>query len=257
MSVRPTVLSIAGFDPSAGAGVLADIKTFENIGVYGLGVTTAITYQNDVSFDALDWLETDQIIKQIEILSKRFSFEFVKVGLVRSLDQLQEIVNYLKSINTNCKIIWDPILKATAGFEFHNKIDSVIFKEVCSQLFLITPNLKEAEIIFSDKKPAAHCKRFSSICNVFLKSVHVSKANSIDVLYSDNKEIEYTSSRLLNAQKHGSGCVLSSAITAYLVKGYDLNNACVQAKEYINQFLKSNDTLLGYHSGILKEKVYA
>jgi hydroxymethylpyrimidine/phosphomethylpyrimidine kinase len=77
---RKYTLSIAGFDPSAGAGILADIKTFEQCGVYGLGVCTAVTIQNDVEFEKVDWLSAESILSQIKILLKRFKVEVEKIG---------------------------------------------------------------------------------------------------------------------------------------------------------------------------------
>src|ERR1035437_5718713 len=94
---RPFVLSIAGFDPSAGAGVLADVKTFEACGAYGMGVVSALTYQNDVSFEKVEWLELSQIIEQIKVLQKRFQFDFIKIGLIENLEVLNGLISYLKS----------------------------------------------------------------------------------------------------------------------------------------------------------------
>src|SRR6478609_9522229 len=101
------LLSIAGFDPSGGAGILADIKTFEGNKVHGLGVCTSITYQNDKEFDGLNWLDKDQIKNQIDVLAKRFRFDWIKIGLIENLSMLNKLVDYLLHINPNAKIIWD------------------------------------------------------------------------------------------------------------------------------------------------------
>src|ERR1035437_1980671 len=120
---RPCVLSIAGFDPSGGAGVLADIKTFEQHKVLGMGVVTGLTFQNDSEFDGVKWVEIDDILKQIEILPKKFKFEFVKIGMIKDVQTLETIISNLKSKIQNPKLIWDPILKASAGFEIHKNLD--------------------------------------------------------------------------------------------------------------------------------------
>ena len=83
--LRPYALSIAGFDPSAGAGLLADVKTLEASGVYGLGVCTALTVQNDVAFERVNWVSAADIRDQIRILLVRFRVDFIKIGLVESL----------------------------------------------------------------------------------------------------------------------------------------------------------------------------
>src|SRR4051812_8564103 len=90
-------LSIAGFDPSAGAGVLADVKTFEGNGVYGLGVVSALTWQNDKEFDKVEWIEVSKITSQIEVLLRRFDIKYVKIGLIENLMVLQEVVTFLKT----------------------------------------------------------------------------------------------------------------------------------------------------------------
>src|ERR1700757_2780075 len=120
---RKYVLSIAGFDPSGGAGILADIKTFEGNKVYGLGVISANTFQNDKEFKKVDWIPVEKIIEQIDILKTRFEFEYVKIGLIENLEVLNVIISHLTSHIPHLNIIWDPILKASAGYEFHKEVD--------------------------------------------------------------------------------------------------------------------------------------
>ncbi len=91
-----TVLSVAGFDPSAGAGVLSDIKTFEQHGVQGFGVNTALTYQNDCEFDGMDWCSEKQIVQQIEVVQRRFQINFAKIGLIENLPVLKASIVQLK-----------------------------------------------------------------------------------------------------------------------------------------------------------------
>src|SRR5580704_15712920 len=93
---RSYVLSIAGFDPSAGAGLLADIKTFESNGVYGFGVVSGLTWQNDVEFGKVEWIDSYKIIQQISVLLRRFAIRFIKIGIVENMHVLQEIVCFLK-----------------------------------------------------------------------------------------------------------------------------------------------------------------
>ena len=240
---RPFVLSIAGFDPSGGAGILADIKTMEAIGVSGLGVCTSITYQNDKTFKAVDWLTIDQIASQIEVLFEKYSINVVKIGLIKDLKTLAEIIDFLKKKNSNVKIIWDPILKASAGFEFHASIDKIILEEVLNNIYLITPNIPELEKLEIDPKKI--------LCSCLLKGGH-SEKNANDILYSPGNIFTIQGEQLKNADKHGSGCVLSSAIASYLAKEFSLKEACIQAKNYTREFLKSSETLLGIHKPILE-----
>ena len=115
-SNRPTVLSIAGFDPSGGAGILADIKTFEFCDSYGMGVVSSITYQNDIAFEGVEWLNSEQIMNQFKVLKKRFDFEYIKIGLIESLEVLNQLIDKLIKESPSVKIIWDPILRASATF---------------------------------------------------------------------------------------------------------------------------------------------
>ena len=114
------VMSIAGFDQSSGAGVTADIKTFESCRVYGLGVSSAITFQNQNEYLGTKWMTPGEIIRQCEVLFREFSPSFVKIGLIESFDALDRIVTYLTTALPKVKIIWDPILRASAGFQFHD-----------------------------------------------------------------------------------------------------------------------------------------
>ncbi len=245
---RPYALSIAGFDPSGGAGILADIKTFESNKVYGLGVISANTFQNDTEFKNADWVSVEKIIEQIAILRKRFEFEYVKIGLIENLEVLNTIISYLNSSIYNPKIIWDPILKASAGFEFHNGLDRNLLEKICKQLFLITPNVPEALLLGSLQNAEGNAKHLSTCCHVFLKGGHAEKKVGYDTLFlKEGKQFSFRPKIKNIFPKHGSGCVLSSAITANLVKGEDLHRACLKAKQYTEFFLSSNKTLLGYH----------
>ena len=248
VSKRLYVLSIAGFDPSGGAGVLADVKTFESNKVYGLGVISANTFQNDTEFGKVDWISVEKIIEQIAILQKRFEFDYVKIGLIENLEALDKIVSYLISKNTNIKIIWDPILKASAGFEFHKQVDDVLLEKICKQLYIITPNVPEALSLGLFKDVVENAKHFSKYCHVFLKGGHAEKKVGYDTLFlKEGKQFSFRPKTKNIFPKHGSGCVLSSALTADLAKGEDLQRACLKAKQYTERILSSNKTLLGYH----------
>src|SRR5258706_15915901 len=115
---RKYVISIAGFDPSAGAGILADVKTLEAMKVYALGVCSGITFQTEDEFVGVSWIPLHQIELQLELLLKKYSVEFVKIGLIQSLEMLDELVQFVRTKFPGVKIIWDPILKASAGFQF-------------------------------------------------------------------------------------------------------------------------------------------
>ncbi|MEA5256794.1 hydroxymethylpyrimidine/phosphomethylpyrimidine kinase [Arcicella aquatica] len=248
MNNRPFVLSIAGLDPSAGAGILADIKTFEQHQIYGLGVCSAITFQHDNHFEGVTWLDNQTIIHQAKLLFDKYPIDFVKIGLVQSLKDLDEIINTLLSWNSTIKIIWDPILKASAGFDFHENINQILLEKILKKIYLITPNLPELQLLVVGGSSVEQ-KAFglSKFCNVYLKGGHSDNEICKDILFTGINTFSFTAERIPNGEKHGSGCVLSSAITANLSKGLSLEETCENAKHYMNQFLKSNPSLLGYH----------
>jgi len=250
---RPYALSIAGFDPSAGAGLLADIKTLEANGVYGLGVCTALTVQNDVAFERVSWVSETDIRDQIRVLLARFRVDFVKIGLFESLPQLLELVRWLKALNPRVQIVWDPVLKATAGYEFHPAPDPDLLRALGAELALITPNRPEMRRLWSAPSAAAAAAAVSAFCPVLLKGGHDDGKLATDVLFTGSAQYEFSVPRLPYGEKHGSGCVLSAAVLGQLARGQELAAACRVGKAYTAGFLASNDTLLGYHSGFTAE----
>lgn len=241
---RVSALSIAGFDPSGGAGILADIKTFEANKICGMGALSAITFQNDIEFDDVRWLEAREILNQISTLQRRFEWNSVKIGLIKDLETLEDIVN---SISTS-QIVWDPIIRASAGFEFHNTINNQQLIGVLKKIDLITPNIDEIKFLTGITNPIEAAKELSKYCNVLLKGGHNEEERGVDYLFMQHKIEKIVPTEKNNIYpKHGSGCVLSAAIVANLAKGNDLTTACHNAKKYVEQFLASNPFLLGIH----------
>jgi hydroxymethylpyrimidine/phosphomethylpyrimidine kinase len=115
---RPFVISIAGFDPSGGAGILADIKTFEQLEVIGLGVCTAMTVQTASQCLSIDWQSLEQIVSSITVLMQEYTIQAVKIGVVKDAVFLEKIVETIRFHSSGAKIIWDPVLKSTSEFSF-------------------------------------------------------------------------------------------------------------------------------------------
>jgi hydroxymethylpyrimidine/phosphomethylpyrimidine kinase len=241
------VLSIAGFDPSGGAGILADIKTFEANRTRGMGVVSALTFQNDILFEGLKWMEADEILKQVGVLGKRFEFSVVKIGLIENLNVLEIIVKALKQAWPGCQIIWDPIVRASAGFQFHRHFEREQLFSVLKYCFLITPNTEEVTFLARTDNPMAAAQLLAKHCSVLLKGGHNKEEPGVDYLFRQNQIEKIFPTGKVVFPKHGSGCVLSAAIASKLAKGHDLITACREAKIYVEQFLSSNETLLGTH----------
>lgn len=245
---RPSVLCIAGFDPSAGAGILADVKTLENIGLYSFAATTSITYQNENKFDGVKWLTVKQIKKQIYSIIENNKIEFVKIGLIENFQTLVSVIELLKSHNPNIKIIWDPILRASVGFNFHKKIPKKYLKYILKNIYLITPNWQEILPLSNEKDAIIGAEKIANSCAVLLKGGHNIETPATDILFIEDHLEIFHPKHITELEKHGTGCVLSSAITGYLALGNNLHVACELAKEYTYNFLVSNNTKLGYHN---------
>lgn len=240
---RPFVMSIAGYDPSGGAGLLADIKTFEQVQVQGLGVCTAMTVQTESQCLNLEWQPLDKILSAIEVLMKKYDVEAVKIGVLKDAKCITQIVEKIRSVNTAAKIIWDPVLKSTSEFSFFDVSTIPQLKNVLHQIDLITPNYNEYIVL-------QEADLFENSCPVLIKGGHREDKTGTDILIKNGKEISIQPNDTISVYhpKHGSGCVLSSAITGYLTKGEGLETACRKGKQYIEKFLTSSTTLLGFHS---------
>ncbi len=245
---RKYVMSIAGFDPSGGAGLLADIKTVEQHKVYGLSVSTATTLQTENKFYSVEWEKIEAVLKSVDVLLDSYPVQIIKIGVVPSFEYLSQLVSHIKNKNAEIKIVVDPIIKSSTGFDFQKTIDKKYLITVLKNVYLITPNMQEAMLLTntSDSKEAA--KQLSEHCSVLLKGGHNEKEAGVDYLYMNGECLELKPSINNLSAKHGSGCVLSAAIVANLALGEDLKTACQKAKKYVEQFLGSNSSLLGFHN---------
>ncbi|MEQ3662259.1 MAG: hydroxymethylpyrimidine/phosphomethylpyrimidine kinase [Flavobacterium sp.] len=245
---RPFVLSIAGFDPSGGAGVLADIKTFEQHQVYGLAIITGNTIQTENEFLKMEWISIAFVLESIAALFKKYEIKAVKIGIIPSLEYLEKIIITIKSINPNTKIIWDTVLKSSTHFNFINLENQSKVELLLKQIDLITPNYNEIVQLNNLNENAENtAKILSKYCAVLLKGGHNTNEKGVDYLFIQNQFSRLTPTTTLANEKHGSGCILSSAITANIALGENLPMACKKAKVYIENYLNSNNTLLGYH----------
>ncbi|WP_369752620.1 hydroxymethylpyrimidine/phosphomethylpyrimidine kinase [Flavobacterium sp. WC2409] len=247
-TIRPFVLSIAGFDPSAGAGILADVKTFEQHQVYGFAMSTANTIQTEEEFFKIEWTDINFVLESLEKLLSTYDIKAVKIGIIPSLDYLKKIVLSIKRLSPKTKIVWDTVLKSTTQFNFITVEQQDLLIEILKKTDLITPNYDEIlSFSLDEKNPVLIALTLSKYTSILLKGGHNSAAVGTDYLYSKNEIFRLSPKTTLVFQKHGSGCVLSSAITANLALGQDLLTACNNAKIYIETYLASNQTKLGYH----------
>ena len=240
-------LTIAGFDGSAGAGILADVKAMAHFGVYCEAVCTSLTVQNEDEFMSPGWVIWERIEAQLDTLFKKRSFKFVKIGLVEKSKVLKRIVEYIREKSPEAYILWDPIASASAGFHFLRSAERDEFMPVMKQIDLVTPNQDEFGFLGLEQAAARGQFEFGKDFAVLLKGGHSKDAEATDVLWDkDGKQYKFTSPRLPGEGKHGTGCNLSSAILANIALGHTLQESCKIAKDYLNELLQSGEGRLGF-----------
>lgn len=244
--MRATALSIAGLDPSGGAGLLADIKTFEQIGVQGHGVCSALTFQRADHLEGIRPISLVDIIEQLEVLLAHAQLAYCKVGMVADWDTLAGVVHYLH--NRHIRIILDPVLRASSGYEVHANVEGL--HSLWDKIYLITPNFEEMKALLGEDLRGPAGRALLGKTHIFLKGGHNVQRPGTDYLFKPEKAIPYPPEKGGYHEKHGSGCILSAAIAAYLAMGNDLERACFKAKAYTAQALASSEGLLAIHKGI-------
>lgn len=241
--VYPSVLSIAGFDGSGGAGIQADIKTISALGCFATTVLTALPVQNTTGVKSIHSIPYSVVEEQMHTVLEDIFPDAVKIGMVHSCELVDTIVRVLKSYpKTN--LVFDPVMVATSG---HKLIEDKTIRSIIEQLIpladIITPNMDEAAVLSNmpietvDDMYIAGEKIKALGCNsLLLKGGHL-KSNRLTSLYfsSDGKIHEYHSEKYDTDNTHGSGCTLSSAIASYTARGKDLPEAVALGQEYVQQ----------------------
>ncbi|MBP5769417.1 MAG: hydroxymethylpyrimidine/phosphomethylpyrimidine kinase [Fibrobacter sp.] len=235
-------LTIAGFDGSAGAGILADVKTMAHFGVYCESACTALTQQNEDEFVAPGWVIWERIEAQLETLFKKRTFKYVKIGLVEKAKVLKRIVEFVREKSPDAFLIWDPIASASAGFHFLRAAEQSKFMPVMKQIDLVTPNHDEFSFLGLGLAASRGTIELGKDFALLLKGGHSRGKESVDILWDkEGNQYKFSSPRLPGHGKHGTGCHLSSAILANLALGRSLPESCQIAKEYLNELLKSGE----------------
>ena len=246
MSAHNYIVSIAGFDPSTGAGITSDVQTFKAHGLYGLSVCTAVTVQNDVNFKSCQWVDTALILDQINILFERFTIPVVKIGIVSDWKVLLTIVEHLLAHNPEIRMVLDPVLKASAGFDFHQEDEMAILEQVLEKITLITPNEEELVALFPEKSLEETIAFIQKRTSLYHKGGHRKDKKGWDSLYLHQGGVQLIPPGVDKIhEKHGSGCVLSAALASQIALGNTLQKAGAEAKTYVETFLNSHASMLG------------
>ena len=234
-----TCLSIAGSDPSGGAGIQADLKTMTLNGVYAMCAITALTAQNTLGVTGVFEVSPDFLGQQLDAVFQDIPPDAVKTGMVSSAGLIETIAQRLKDYRAK-NLVVDPVMVSTSGSRLLADSAAGALREKLFPLAaVVTPNIPEAEVlsgmeIHGKEDMEAAAKRICSTygCAVLCKGGH-SVSDADDYLYYKGKGRWFLGKRIENPNTHGTGCTLSSAIAANLAKGMDLEKAVEKSKEYL------------------------
>lgn len=248
MSSLPNVLSIAGSDPSGGAGIQADLKTFAALGCYGMAAITALTAQNTQGVSGVHIPPADFVAQQIDAIFADIRVDAVKIGMLGSPDVVEAVAQALKR-NGAKNIVLDPVLVATSGDSLGAPgVVEAMRAHLLPLARVVTPNIPEAMRFTGLSEPqnvqdlavlAGHFLELGAQA-VLVKGGHMQGDKASDVLFEADQAEVFSQPRVETKNTHGTGCTLSSAIAAQLAKGLDLPRAVESAKAYLTQALRDS-----------------
>jgi hydroxymethylpyrimidine/phosphomethylpyrimidine kinase len=242
----PTVLTIAGFDPYGGAGIQIDTKTIHALGGYALSATTAITAQNSQGVSGVEPVSARMLHLQLSTLLDDIKVDAVKIGMLANAELVEVVAELLKKYRLK-NVVLDTVLVSSSGKVLlaPEAVEKMVVKlfPLCS---LITPNLDETNTFLKcsfqgDAEEIAQMVEgffAMGVENILFKSGHTAQREAIDYLASSSGVTDFRTPRVDTSHTHGTGCLLSSAIAAYLAKGETLAVSVNQAKAFLYKKLQ-------------------
>ncbi len=241
----PVALTIAGSDPSGGAGLQADLKTFHRFGVYGEAVVTLITVQNTRRVTRVSTLDPELVAAQIRAVLEDIPPQAAKVGALGSREIVEAVAR--EAAHFSFPLVVDPVMISKHGARLIDEdATRALIEKLIPRTFLLTPNLDEAAaltgLVVNDRDGMARAAQTLAsfgAANVLVKGGHL-RGDALDLLYLRSGEIhEFTALRVETRHTHGSGCTYSAAITAELAKGAPLVDAMARAKAFITEAIRT------------------
>jgi hydroxymethylpyrimidine/phosphomethylpyrimidine kinase len=251
--MHPVALTIAGSDPSGGAGIQADLKTFHQFGVYGEAVITLITVQNTITVDRVESLPANLVVEQIRAVVSDIPPSAAKTGALGTREIVEAVAAVLKEFSF--PLVVDPVMISKHGATLISAdARRAITDYLLPRATLITPNLHEAsELVGHDVKDLDSMRAGArELCEMgpraaLVKGGHLD-GDAIDVMYMDGDWRIFRAARIDTRHTHGTGCTFSAAVTAELARGMALAEAVAGAKEFITAAIRTNPGL-GHGSG--------
>jgi hydroxymethylpyrimidine/phosphomethylpyrimidine kinase len=241
----PVVMTIAGFDPSGGAGILADIKAISAMGGFGVAAITSLTFQNTLGVFGAAHQSRETVRRQIEPLLADFRVAAVKTGMLPTAEMIEEVAGIIAAQRLAPAVI-DPVVRSTSGYDL---IDDQALAALVDKLFplatLVTPNAAEAErltgiriIDLEGMQQAAAAIRAMGARAVLVKGGDLTGETATDLLLDDDGIRVYAAERVRSTSTHGTGCTLAAAVAALLASGSSLASAIDQAKHYVVEAIR-------------------
>lgn len=239
------VLSIAGSDPSGGAGIQADLKTFQALGAYGMAVPAALTIQSSRGVANTSIIPAHIIQQQLEILISDIRPDSIKTGMLLTKQAVDAVANVVRAYRIK-KLVIDPVIRSSSGKPLL-KPDAVssLKKHLFPLAMVITPNIPEAEVLTGmrintdkDMDFAAGTLLDMGPSQVLIKGGHRASGVAIDTLYGGKTVLSF-STRRRKGEFHGTGCMLSSAIAVFIAQGFPVEKAVENAKQFVDTMLKT------------------
>ncbi|MQA01655.1 MAG: bifunctional hydroxymethylpyrimidine kinase/phosphomethylpyrimidine kinase [Streptosporangiales bacterium] len=251
MSRIPNILTVAGSDPSGGAGIQADLKTFSALGGYGMSVLAALTAQNTRGVVEVHDLPTEFVRAQLDAIFADVRVDAVKIGMLGTTDVITTVAGALAD-HQPPYVVLDPVMVAKSGHRLlHPTAVAALRDELLPRVDLITPNLAEAADLLdvdtakTTEEMAEHAQRLVGLgaSRVLLKGGHLHADRSPDLLLDNGSTHTFDAERVVTKNTHGTGCTLSSAIATLRPQRADWATAVREAKEYLTGALQAADQL--------------
>jgi len=251
----PVALTIAGSDPSGGAGIQADLKTFHQFGVYGEAVITLLTVQNTIRLARVECVPAELVMAQLQAVLEDIPPQAAKTGALASRETVLALAE--AAADFRFPLVVDPVMISKHGQPLiSTEAVAAVRDQLLPRAFLVCPNVPEAQELtglpvrtIDEMRSAAKLLCEMGAKAALVKGGHL-QDSAVDVLYDGQDWREYVAPRLDTPHTHGTGCTLSAAITAELARGTALDAAVRRAKNYVTQAIRSNPGL-GHGSGPL------
>lgn len=240
------VTTIAGSDSGGGAGIQADLKTFQELKVFGTSAITSLTAQNTKGVHAVFPADSSFVRRQLEVLLDDFNIAAMKTGMLYSSELIQTVADVLKE--RNIPLVVDPVMVAKGGASLlHAEAVETIRTTLLPLATIVTPNIPEAEELTGitiqntdDKRHAAKKLLSFGTKAVVMKGGHLhnEKLAEDEIFFADGTSFLIQSERIDTKDTHGTGCTFSAAITAFIARGFSLKEAIIEAKRFIQMAIQ-------------------